>query len=60
MHVKIRYLIACMMVRWLLNISADEIAELVFDSAKQFTLDDSCLESANDVSENDDNVSCVV
>jgi hypothetical protein len=48
------------MVKWLLNISADEIAELVFDSAKQCTLDSSYQESANDLSENDDSVSCVV
>jgi hypothetical protein len=48
-------LVACTIVRWLHNINADEIAELVFDSAKQFTLDDSYLES-----ENDDSVLCVV
>jgi hypothetical protein len=59
MHVKIRNLVACMMVRWLLNTSADETAKLVFDSAKEFTLDDSYLESANDLSENDDSVSCI-
>jgi hypothetical protein len=55
MHVKIKNLVACTMVKWLLNISADEIAEFVFDSAKQCTLDSSYQESAND-----DSVSCVV
>jgi hypothetical protein len=48
------------MIRWQLNISANEIAELVFDYVKWFTLDDSYLESANDLSGNDDSVSCVV